>query len=338
MASSGDCADESPAWHHPRDVESSRHLMTRVTVIGAGTSAPQPETPASGILVETASTGILVDCGQGVIRGLMPIRDPRELDAIVVGHLHADHYIDLVSLRYLMPWDGFTGRRVPVLLPPGGRRRMADLASAISEREGFFDHTFDVVEYDPAKRVEIGDLTIDFLAGRHYVPAWGCAIHDRTGGFVVVTGDTGPNEPLVEASRGADVFIVEATLVSATEDDPARGHLTYDEALDMGARAGASTIILVHYRPQNTEAILAACATRPGACAGRPGLSVEVGGARQAGSSGTRSGNGPARTADGRDAGDGAAPGATRAGQPDGAGRIAADVPAGTVSRAARAR
>ena len=77
--------------------------MTRVTVIGAGTSAPQPETPASGILVESPSTGLLIDCGQGVIRGLMSLRDPRELDAIIVGHLHADHYIDLVSLRYLIP-------------------------------------------------------------------------------------------------------------------------------------------------------------------------------------------------------------------------------------------
>ena len=70
--------------------------MTRVTIVGSGTSAPQPDAPASGILIETASTGILIDCGQGVIRELMPIRDPRSLDAIVVGHLHADHYIDLV--------------------------------------------------------------------------------------------------------------------------------------------------------------------------------------------------------------------------------------------------
>jgi ribonuclease BN (tRNA processing enzyme) len=336
LTSCCDWQTDRPACDYPRDAESSRHLMTRVTVIGAGTSAPQPETPASGILVETASTGILVDCGQGVIRGLMPIRDPRELDAIVVGHLHADHYIDLVSLRYLMPWDGFTGRRVPVLLPPGGRRRMAELASAISEREGFFDHTFDVLEYDPARRVEIGDLTIDLLPGRHYVPAWGCAIRDRAGGFVVVTGDTGPNEALVEASRGADVFIVEATLLSAGEDDPARGHLTFDEALDMGARAGAAATILVHYRPQNAEAIRAACAARPGAFAGRPGLVVEVGAGHRSGASGS----GSDRVRLGR-TGDGDRPGGLEgteaAGQPDGAGVVGLDVPAGTASRAARA-
>jgi ribonuclease BN (tRNA processing enzyme) len=272
--------------------------MTRVTVIGAGTSAPQPETPASGILVETSSTAVLVDSGQGVIRGLMPIRDPRELDAIIVGHLHADHYIDLVSLRYLMPWAGFTGRRVPVLLPPGGRRKMDELASAISERDGFFDHTFEV---------------IDFIQGLHYVPAWGCAIRDRAGGFVVISGDTGPNDALVEAARGADIFVVEATLLSAQEDDPRRGHLTFDEAIDMGTRANAGTTVLVHHRPQNRDALLAACAARPNAILGRPGVTLETS---------------PSVASEGQGGGN----------QANDVGTTEGDVPAGTASRAARAR
>ena len=252
--------------------------MTRVTIVGSGTSAPQPDTPASGILIETASTGLLVDCGQGVIRGLMPIRDPRDLDAIVVGHLHADHYIDVVSLHYLLPWDGFTGRRLPILLPPGGRQRMDELSAAISERNGFFDHTFEVMEYDPSATMAIGDLTLSFLPGRHYVPAWGCAIEDRAGRRIVVSGDTGPNESLVESAAGADVFVVEATLMSANEDDPSRGHLTIDEAVDIGARAGAGRTILVHHRPQNREAVVAAALRHESVLAGRPGLRLELDG------------------------------------------------------------
>ncbi len=250
--------------------------MTRLTIIGAGTSAPQPETPASGMLVESASTAILVDCGQGVIRGLMPIVDPRELDAIIIGHLHADHYIDLVSLRYLMPWTGYAGRRIPILLPPGGRTRMDQLAAAISEREGFFDHTFDVQEYDPSAPADIGDLRVDYLPGRHYVPAWGCSILDAEGARIVISGDTGPNEPLVEAAAGADVFVVEATLLDAADDDLSRGHLTVDEAIDMGVRAGAGRTVLVHYRSGNVAAIAEATATRPTVVAGTPGLAIEA--------------------------------------------------------------
>jgi ribonuclease BN (tRNA processing enzyme) len=250
--------------------------VTRVTIVGSGTSAPQPETPASGILIETESTGILIDCGQGVIRGIMPIRDPRELDAIVVGHLHADHYIDVVSLRYLLPWVGFTGRRLPILLPPGGRQRMAELASAISERVGFFDHTFDVREYDPASEVTIGDLQLSFLAGRHYVPAWGCRLRDAAGRRILVSGDTGPNPALVEEARGADLFVVEATLLEAGEDDPNRGHLTVDEAVGIGRDAEVGRTILVHHRSQNHEAVLEAARSSDTVLAGRPGLVIDL--------------------------------------------------------------
>jgi ribonuclease BN (tRNA processing enzyme) len=251
-------------------------MVTRVTIVGSGTSAPQPETPASGILVETESTGILIDCGQGVIRGIMPIRDPRELDAIVVGHLHADHYIDVVSLRYLLPWTGFTGRRLPILLPPGGLQRMAELASAISERVGFFDHTFDVREYDPAGAVTIGDLELSFLAGRHYVPAWGCRLRDTAGRQIVVSGDTGPNPALVDEARGADLFVVEATLLEAGEDDPNRGHLTVDEAVAIGRDAEVRQTILVHHRSQNHAAVLEASRVSESVLAGRPGLVIDL--------------------------------------------------------------
>ena len=268
--------------------------MTRVTVIGSGTSEPHPATPASGILVETRSTAVLFDCGQGVIRGLTPIRDPRDLDAVVIGHLHADHFIDLVSLRYLLPWSDYSGRRIPILLPPGGRQRMTDLAAAISEREGFFDDAFELLEYGATASVAIGDLTIRFVPGLHYVPAWGGAISDGAGRRVVVSGDTGPNEALVQVARGAELFVVEATLLTADQDDLVRGHLTVDEALDMGRRAEVGQTVLVHYRPEDLEAIAAACLAQTGSVAGRPGMVIELGPAVASSTDGQLNGESPA--------------------------------------------
>jgi ribonuclease BN (tRNA processing enzyme) len=248
----------------------------RLTVIGSGTSQPQPETPASGLLIETDETAILVDCGQGIIRQLMGIRDPRELDAIVIGHMHADHYIDLVALRYLLPWEGVAGEHMPVLLPPGGKERLDTLATAISERPRFFDDAYSVLEYDPAHRMHVGDLTITFVAGRHYVPAWGCIVEGPDGERLAISGDTGPSEAFVEAARGADLAVIEATLTDAAFDDPRRGHLTPEEAIDMADRAGCASVVLVHFRADLQDRVDRACAARSGAMSGRPGLVVEV--------------------------------------------------------------
>ncbi|HET9614904.1 MAG TPA: MBL fold metallo-hydrolase [Candidatus Limnocylindrales bacterium] len=248
----------------------------RLTVIGSGTSQPQPETPASGLLLESEATALLVDCGQGIIRELFAVRDPRELDAIVIGHMHADHYIDLVSLRYLLPWEGVAGAKIPVLLPPGGKARLDALATGISERAHFFDDAYSVLEYDPAHRLHVGDLTISFVAGQHYVPAWGCIVTDADGARIAISGDTGPNDHFVAAARGADLVVAEATLKSSQYDDPRRGHLTPEEALDMAARAEAGQAVLVHFRAELRERIERACAAQPGAMPGRPGLVVEV--------------------------------------------------------------
>jgi ribonuclease BN (tRNA processing enzyme) len=256
--------------------DSVRVPIVRLTVVGSGTSQPQPETPASGLLIETDETAVLIDCGQGVIRELMGIRDPRELDAIVIGHMHADHYIDLVSLRYLLPWEGVASAHLPVLLPPGGKARLDALATAISERPKFFDDAYSVLEYDPAHRIHVGDLTLTFVPGQHYVPAWGCIVSGPDGARIAISGDTGPSDGFVEAARGADVVVAEATLIDSTMDDPRRGHLTAEEAVDMADRAGAGRIILVHFRAELRDRIEHACAARPGAMAGRPGLAIEV--------------------------------------------------------------
>lgn len=248
----------------------------RLTVVGSGTSQPQPETPASGLLVETDETAILVDCGQGIIRQLMGIRDPRELDAIVIGHMHADHYIDLVSLRYLLPWEGVASARIPVLLPPGGKARLDALATGISERPTFFDDAFTILEYDPTHRIHVGDLTLGFVAGQHYVPAWGTLITGPDGSRIAISGDTGPSDAFVAAARGADLMVAEATLIDSAFDDPRRGHLTAEEAIAMADGAGVPRIVLVHFRAELQERIDRACAARPGAIAGRPGLEIVV--------------------------------------------------------------
>jgi ribonuclease BN (tRNA processing enzyme) len=214
----------------------------------------------AGFLVEWGSTAVLLDCGQGVVRDLQRFLDPHRLAAVVVGHMHADHYLDVVALRYLYPWGEPAPEPLPLQVPPGGRERIDALADAISERVGFFDAAFAISEYDPTAELELGELRLRFVRGRHYVPAWGVVVEAPEGTRLAYTGDTGPSVEVERGVRDADLLLVESALASAADDDTERGHLTPEEAVELARNARARSALLVHFAPDRKTDIDAVCA------------------------------------------------------------------------------
>ena len=231
----------------------------RLTVLGCSTAAPHPASPTAGFLVEWGTTALLLDVGQGVIRNLQRVLDPHDLTAVIIGHMHADHYLDIVGLRYLFPWGEPAEVPLPMHVPPGGRQRLDALAMAISERVGFFDAAFDAVEYDPDAILEVGELRVRFVRGRHYVPAWGVVVEAPDGTRLAYSGDTGPSDAVASGLRGADLLLVEAALRDTRFDDLERGHLTPEEALDLARAANARAALLVHYAPARRAELEALC-------------------------------------------------------------------------------
>ncbi len=255
----------------------ARRRALEVIVLGSAPSAPQPDGQGSGLLVRCGAEALLLDCGIGVVPRLQRIMDPRTLTAVVVTHLHADHFLDLVSLRYHLPWVGVAGERIPVFLPPGGIARLEALADVISESPDFFSRALGVREYDPADPLRIGSMTISFVPSRHYIPGWAIDLVVDAGPRLFYTGDTGPSEILAEAARGADLLIVEATLADVAEDVAERGHLTGDAALEMAQAAGARRVLLTHLPTARRAALRAAADGVPQRVhVARPGLRLEV--------------------------------------------------------------
>lgn len=254
-----------------------RQGRLRLTVLGNSTAVPHPESAAAGYLVEWGDTSVLLDAGQGVIRSLQDRLDPHKLAAVVIGHMHADHSLDLVGLRYLYPWGERAVDPLPVHLPPGGRERLDALARGISERVGFFNDAYAIDEYDPDAPLVIGPLTIRFNRGRHYVPAWGLTVEGPDGARLAYTGDTGPSDSVVDFSTDADLLLIEAALRLPAHDDLERGHLTAEEAIDMATRTRARAALLVHYSPTRRVELEALCEAagswiRPAV----PGLNVVI--------------------------------------------------------------
>ena len=76
----------------------------RLTVLGKSPSWQDADGACSGYLIEEGGTSVVLDCGNGVFSKLRRYRDYTRIDAVVVSHLHADHFLDLVPFSYALTY------------------------------------------------------------------------------------------------------------------------------------------------------------------------------------------------------------------------------------------
>ena len=220
----------------------------RLTILGRSPATPNPGEACAGYLVEGGGSRVLVDIGPGVVAQLLQRHHPDELDAVVVSHMHADHMLDLVTLRYVYPWRARPREeRLRVVLPPGSADQMLDLAKGVGNARHFED-SFRLSEHDGSTRVAFSGLSLTPIETQHYIPCWGFRI-ESDGKRLAYTADTAPCGGLTDLADGPDLLLSEATLRSLDEDaqppEP-RGHLTPAEAGEAAREGGAHRLMLTH--------------------------------------------------------------------------------------------
>ena len=222
----------------------------RLKVLGAGPALATPGGACSGYLVSSGDDHVLVECGFGILSRLRQALPLDQLRAVVISHLHADHFMDLVPLRYGLKYGHLrSDPRLPLYAPPGATEFFARLGKALDGDGRFFDGIYRLQEYSPREPIRIGALTFDFHRVKHYIPSYGMAI--RSGRLLAYSADTAPSPSVAELARGADLFLCEAAINGPDEDDPNlenRGHMTALEAAELARQAGASRLLLTHYR------------------------------------------------------------------------------------------
>ena len=153
----------------------------RITVLGKSPSWQDADGACSGYLIEEDGFRLLLDCGNGVFSKLRRFVDYVDVDAVVISHLHADHFLDLVPFSYALtyaprqqpvPVGGCPGTDTPahpeLHVPPGATELFRRVVGAWGN-EDLIENAFAMREYDPGDELDAGPLRIRFQPVPHFV-------------------------------------------------------------------------------------------------------------------------------------------------------------------------
>jgi ribonuclease BN (tRNA processing enzyme) len=220
----------------------------RLTVLGKSPAWTDAGGACSGYLVEGGEgRAFLLDCGNGVFGKLRARRDYREIEAVVISHLHGDHVLDLAPFAYALTVGPDAGSLRPrLLVPAGGEQFFRRLAGTWGDEE-LIPKAFALAEYEPGDDLVLAGITVRAHAVPHFGPTHAIELEAAGGGRIVFGADGRYSDRLVAAAAGADVLIAESTL---PEPDPAplaeRGHMSAGEAGELAARAEVGRLVLTH--------------------------------------------------------------------------------------------
>jgi ribonuclease BN (tRNA processing enzyme) len=230
----------------------------RITVLGKSPSWQDAGGACSGYLIEDGDAKLLLDCGNGVFSKLRERLDYVDLDAILISHLHADHFLDVVPYAYALtyaprqqpvPVGGYPGTDNPArprLIAPTGARQCFRQVVGAWGNEDLVENAFTLEEYDAGSTVEIGPIRARFREVPHFTTTYAINFSSSNGGGRITYGaDSRPAEELVEIARDTDLLLIEATL-PRPERTGVRGHMAPSEAGDHARRAGARRVVLTH--------------------------------------------------------------------------------------------
>ena len=212
----------------------------KLDVLGAGPAyTDQLGAAGASYLVRSGLTAIVLDLGQGAFPRLAATLEPSTVDAVLVSHLHPDHFIDLVAMRHYLRWQFHPERYVRVIAPTGLSKRI----DALHDEPGFTAATLDV---EPIRdQVTIGPFTIRAVRVTHTADSHAYRVSIDDGVGLVYSGDCGRAGDLDALIVPGDVLLSEVSFGPGPVTADAL-HLDGPAVGELAARSGVGRVLLTH--------------------------------------------------------------------------------------------
>ena len=220
----------------------------RMKLLGTGDAFGSGGRFNTCFLVDRGDQSVLVDCGSTSMVALRRFDvDPSQIAAIVLSHLHGDHFGGLPE--FILEAQFVSRRTQPLAIvgPTGLRGRLEALMEAHFPGSSQIELRFrlDLIEIEPERVTAIGStgasvtgFPVSHPSGTPSL-ALRIACDDR---IVTFSGDTEWVDTLLTAAHGADLFITECY----SFDSAVPHHLNYVTLREKRPLLGAKRVILTH--------------------------------------------------------------------------------------------
>ena len=222
--------------------------MITVRFFGTGNAFADGGRSHACIQLSAPGLSLLLDCGGSSLPAIRRANAADSIDAIVVSHLHGDHF---GGIPYLAVQQHYAGRTRPLAI--AGPRDLAPRLRAAEQAlyPDFFKRgqpKFDVpvTTFGPSETLLAGAL-ITAVPVKHVAESDPHGVRVRIGEMVIAySGDAAWTDDLVTLSRDADLFICEATNFTAADERVNPAHLSYETVRAKRDQLGCKRIVLTH--------------------------------------------------------------------------------------------
>lgn len=226
-----------------------------IVVLGCWAPYPRAKGACSGYLLRSGGLNILLEAGNGSLSRLREFMDFRQLDGVVITHLHHDHYLDLYPLRHALEGAIREGERagpVRLVVPSSPEQVYQELAGykeayEVTSIESLAGETLNCGLH--TKRLDWGGIVFNFVRAKHSLTAYSIAVEGDDGRFVF-SGDTARTDEIVSLAASADLFLCEASGLDTDMEFLKNSHLTARQAGEIAGQAGVKRLLLTHFWPE----------------------------------------------------------------------------------------